>query len=223
MTRLQTYLKDFSILKTRERIGILILLFFAFAIGAAFSLSQRDSNPNKSFADQQPEISPSNRVKRDNHVRRGAAVEFDSTPYTAVMTPQFSSILQISVDRKIVRPFETFSVLVYVNPDSDMPDAVDLVLRFHPGRVKAVEIEPGDSYRIYPKKEIGENTITISANGPRISASSGPVELATIMMQALDQPDTVFIVPDQEKTAVVVDGKNILTAQELQDVSVRIQ
>lgn len=200
MTRLQTYLKDFSVLKTRERIGILILLFFAFAIGAAFSLSQRDSKPNESFADQQPEI-----------------------PYTAVMTPiEPSPILHISVDRKTVQPMETFNVLVYVDGDTEIPDAVDLVLRFHPGRVQPVEIVPGDSYSDYPAKEIGENTITISAKDP-LGTSAGPIQLATITMQALDKPDSVFIVPDPEKTAVYVDGKNILTAEELRDVAVKIQ
>ncbi len=203
MTRLQAYLKDFSSLRKREKTAILIVLFLAFIGGAMLSST----------------------IRNDDREEFGTAIDTQKeTPFSAVMTPiEPSPALRLSVDTATVRPMQTFSILVQVHPDTAVPDSVDTVLRFHPGRVRPVTIEEGGIYQMYTKKEIGDNTISISATHPNVQAATGSIVLATVVMQALDRPDTVFIAPDPEKTAVFVDGKNILAASQFYDVAIRIE
>lgn len=215
MTRLQAYFKDFSALRKREKTAILIVLFLAFIGGAMLSSTIR--------TDDMDEFGTVIDTEQSDTTEGNTSAQ-EETPFSAVMTPiEPSPALRLSVDTATVRPMQTFSILVQVHPDTAVPDSVDTVLRFHPGRVKPVTIEEGGIYQMYTKKEIGSNTISISATNPDVRAATGSIVLATVVMQALDRPDTVFIAPDPEKTAVVVDGKNILTASQYYDIAVRIQ
>lgn len=181
MNRLQTYVHDFMLLRKREQLGIVFILFLAFVSGTVFFSKEQSATPDMSIADRQP-----------------------ATPLIAEMTPielsptaqDDTGFFRLSVDKPAVSPLQTFVVAVTLNPTVVLPENINLTLRFHPGRVRPITLEPGKAYGTYPIKELGENGITLSAHDPQVEAMTGRITLATVVMQALEKPDRTFLTLD---------------------------
>lgn len=196
---LDKYRKEFGRLGSREKIVILSILLFSFFAGI-FGATNYHTWLTKNTSLFQEKVTP-----------------------TPLPSPASLSIVQTKTQE--ITKGSAFDITIRLNSYNQGVQAADFIITFDPRYLQAATVSSGSFFHLYPKKDIGENFVKISAmasfSDKKIVIPKGEGVVADVTFQALDATPSTKIKFDREKTVVAVDGNNILG--DIKDLEIQIK
>ena len=128
--------------------------------------------------------------------------------------PASKAVVSLSSQSKVVNQGDNFTVTVTVDTGATNVEAADFVVNYDQKYLQAVSVNPGDFFKVYPKKEASGGKVWITGiaqfENNTFTIPKGKGSVGQITFQAVRKTNNTALKIDKQKTIVASKGKNIL-------------
>ena len=138
-----------------------------------------------------------------------------------------TATLTLASEAKTVTPGESFTVNLIMDSGNQGVEAADFTLTFDPKYLQVTNVSAGGYFKSYPVNKIEENSVKISGvayfDGSSVIIPKGRGEVAAVTFSAVQPVQKTSVKIDRAKTTVAASGQNILSANKITDLSIRVK
>ncbi|MBI2616504.1 hypothetical protein HYW55_00005 [Candidatus Gottesmanbacteria bacterium] len=134
--------------------------------------------------------------------------------YFSLSNPPTQALVYLKTSQKSPHKGDIVPITLSLDSKNTGIEAADFVVTFDPSFLSFQTLEKGSFFQTYPRTEIGENRLYISAiatlKDDTVILPKGKGDVATILFVA-NKSGVTDITIDQKETTVAVSGRNIAT------------